>query len=96
MEASNATLSTGLRTRRLSTCSRLLPMRRAIWRRSSPRRPSGSATGNEDYLAQTRERNQYHRNQAKKLRAEGKSLRKIGEALGISPTQVSRLLPPGE
>jgi DNA invertase Pin-like site-specific DNA recombinase len=64
-------------------------------RKARERRARG-ALAREDYLAQTRERNQYHRNQAKKLRAEGKSLRKIGEALGISPTQVSRLLPPGE
>jgi hypothetical protein len=60
-------------------------------RKQRERRAAG-APPREDYLASARERKQYHRQQAKKLRAEGKSLRDIADVLGISHTEVGRLL----
>jgi hypothetical protein len=60
--------------------------------RQKRRRRAGGALGRDEYIAQTRERKQYNRHQAKKLRAQGKSLRKIGEALSISHSQVRLLL----
>lgn len=55
------------------------------------RRASG-ARPRSDVIAEARERRQHLRPAAKQLRAEGKSLREIGRLLGISHTQVKRLL----
>lgn len=60
--------------------------------RKERERRSQGVKPREDYIAEARERKQHHRREARKLRAEGKSLRAIGEALGISHKQVSRLL----
>lgn len=60
--------------------------------RKERERRSQGVKPRDDYIAETRERKQHHRREARKLRADGKSLREIGRALGISHTQVSRLL----
>jgi hypothetical protein len=60
--------------------------------RKERERRSYGAQPREEYIADARERRQHNRREARKLRGEGKSLREIGRALGISHTQVSRLL----
>ena len=64
---------------------------RARQRKERERRSYG-AQPREEYIADARERRQHNRREARKLRGEGKSLREIGRALGISHTQVRRLL----
>jgi hypothetical protein len=60
--------------------------------RKERERRSYGARPREQYIADARERRQHNRREARKLRGEGKSLRDIGTALGISHTQVRRLL----
>jgi hypothetical protein len=60
--------------------------------RKERERRSYGAQPREQYIADARERRQHNRREARKLRGEGKSLREIGRALGMSHTQVSRLL----
>ena len=60
-------------------------------RKERERRSYGART-REEYIADARERRQHNRREARKLRGEGKSLRDIGRALGISHTHVRRLL----
>jgi hypothetical protein len=64
-------------------------------RREKKRRSEGVAP-REEYLAQCRESRQHNRYLAKKLKAQGMSLRKISSELGISHMQVKRLLESGK
>ena len=49
----------------------------------------------EEYIADARERRQHNRREARRLRGEGKSLREIGRDLGVSHSEVRRLLDAG-
>jgi hypothetical protein len=60
-------------------------------RKQRERRAAG-ARPREEYLDERRELRHQRRQAAKRLQGEGKSLRKIGRELGVSPTEVSRLL----
>jgi hypothetical protein len=60
-------------------------------RKECERRLQG-AQPRDAYIANSRERRQHNRHEARKLHGEGKSLRQIGRALDISHTQVKRLL----
>jgi hypothetical protein len=60
-------------------------------RKERERREAG-VRPRDEYLAETRELKQQRRQDAKKLRGKGMSLRKIGKELGVSPTEVRRLL----
>ena len=60
--------------------------------RKERKRRSYGARPREEYIADTRERRQHNRREARKLSGEGKSLRDIGTTLGISHTHVRRLL----
>lgn len=60
--------------------------------RKERKRRSQGAQPRDEYLAIRRERRQHTRHEARKLSGEGKSLREIGRALDVSPTQVRRLL----
>jgi hypothetical protein len=65
--------------------------------RKEQKRRSEGVVFRQEYEAERRESRQHHRHLAKKLRAqEGMSLRGIGRQLGISPTQVKRLLESGQ
>ena len=64
--------------------------------RKERQRRSQGAQPRDEYVASARERRQHNRREAKKLREEGKSLREIGRELGVSHTQVRRLLQPRE
>jgi hypothetical protein len=63
--------------------------------RKERERRAGGARPRDEYIAGARERRQQRRQAAKSLRGEGKSLRKIGRELGVSPTEVKRLLDAG-
>jgi DNA-binding transcriptional ArsR family regulator len=60
-------------------------------RKRQKRREEG-AVPRDEYLAALRERRQHLRTRAKRLHEEGISVTEIGRRLGISHTQVSRLL----
>jgi hypothetical protein len=65
--------------------------RRERQRKERERRANG-ALPREEYIADARERTQHNRREARKLRGEGKSLREIGRDLGVSHSEVRRLL----
>jgi hypothetical protein len=56
--------------------------------RKEQKRRAQDAKPRDEYLAEAREKN----SRAKELRRQGLSLRKIGEKLGVSHTQVKRML----
>jgi len=60
-------------------------------RKERERRAHG-ARPREEYIAGARERGQHNRREARKLRGEWKSLREIGRDLGVSHSEVRRLL----
>lgn len=60
-------------------------------RKQQQRRARG-AVPRDEYIAEARERRQHHRREARAMKGEGKTLREIGDRLGISAMQVSRLL----
>jgi hypothetical protein len=63
-------------------------------RKERARRSQG-AQPRDEYIADARETRQHTRREAQTLRGEGRSLREIGRVLGISHTQVGRLLEGG-
>jgi hypothetical protein len=69
--------------------------RRDRERKETKRRAHG-VQPRDQYTAECRERKQHMRHEAQRLRGEGKSLRKIGEELGVSHTYVSKLLKTSE
>lgn len=60
-------------------------------RKERERRSQGAAPRDE-YIAEARERRQHQRQKAKELSSQGLSLRKIGDKIGVSHSQVRRLL----
>jgi hypothetical protein len=63
-------------------------------RKERARRSQG-AQPRDEYIADARETRQHTRREAQTLRGEGRSLRETGRVLGISHTQVRRLLEGG-
>jgi Homeodomain-like domain len=61
-------------------------------KRKELKRRAAGVRPREEYLDEARELRQQRRQAAKRLLGEGMSLRKIGKELGVSQTQVSRLL----
>ena len=64
--------------------------------RKEQKRRSEGVRPRDEYLAEREESRQRNRHLAKKLKGQGKSMRKIGEELGISHTQVGLLLASGD
>jgi hypothetical protein len=60
--------------------------------RKEQKRRSEGVMPREEYLAERREGRQQDRHTAQMLSSQGLSLREIGRQLGVSPTQVKRLL----
>lgn len=64
--------------------------------RKEQKRRSEGVMPREEYLAERRESRQHNRHAAQMLRSQGMGLREIGRQLGVSPTQVKRLLDSGK